>query len=244
MKRKPYKRHKNLELMLKYLTKDDRKNYKDYIFGYKKAKDIIEETGLPRHTFYIAVNKIDPNIKEHKNSRKLTALNIVYQQVKRSIPFEYIEFDVEKLFGRNNKFDEYSLTKKRNAVINKLNANEFDLKDAYFMTMKRMKTWYKRYCIKQDLIKNEETGYKIAKKYQIATSLVFNIKNELNETTPLLKSIDLKQENIMLQNIEIYEKYKQGSTPRELSEAYNLNVWLIKVITKYVKDMINEVTNT
>lgn len=244
MKREAHKKHRNLELMLDYLTKDDRKNYKDYIFGYKKAKDIVEETGLPRHTFYIAVNKLDPKIKEHKNSRKINVLNTVYQQVKRSIPFEYIEFDVEKLFGRNNKFNDYSLKQKRNAVINKLDTNGFELNDAHFMTMKRMKTWYKRYCIKQDLIKNEETGYKIAKKYKIATSVVFNIKKDLNETKPLLKSIDLKQENILLENIEIYNKYNKGATPRELSEEYNLNVWLIKVITKYVKDMIKEVTNT
>lgn len=242
MQRKPYKRHENLDKMIKYLTENNKQNFKDYTFGYKKVKDILKETGLPRHTFYTAIKEIDPNIIEHRTSRKMTALNIIYQQIKRSIPFEYMEFDVEKLFGRNNHFDSYSLVKKRNAVMNKLKINGFDVSNISFMSAKRVKTWYKRYCVRNDLLLNQETGYRIAKKYKLATSIVFTIKREMHETKPLLKSIDLEQEKILIENIEIYDQFEQGKTVQELSETYNLNVWLVKVIIKYVKVMKSEVT--
>lgn len=241
MNRKPYKRHENLDKMLDYLKKDNKQNFKEYMYGYKKVKDILQETGLPRHTFYTAIKEIDPDITEHKNSKKLKVLNDIYIQIQRSIPFEYLEFDVEKLFGRNNKYEDLSIVKKRNAVINKLNTNEFDINNIAIMSEKRIKTWYIRHCIKNDLLLNQETGYKIAKKYQVVTNTVFSIKKDLHQNKPLLKSIDIEQQNILLENIDIYNKSKKGRTVKELADEYDLKVWLVKVIIKYVREMIAEV---
>lgn len=235
-------RHNNLNKMISYLTKDNKKNLTEYILGYQKAKDILQQTGLPRHTFYTAINQIEPDIHEKRMQNKLLILHTIYQQLERSIPFEFIEFEIERLFGKNNNFKTHSLTKQRNAVINKLKINGFELDSKAIMTFKKAKTWYTRYCIKKDLLSNQASGYRIAKNYKVATSIVFKIKKQIHSTSPLLESIDLEQENKLTENIYIYNDFKNGGTFSELASKYGVDEWLIRIIVKYVEEVKDAVT--
>src|SRR5699024_11500609 len=92
-----------------------------------------------------------------------------------------------------------------------------------------------------------ETGYQIGNKYNINKSTVYIIKKEMKENKPLLSSTSTTQEQIFLENIEINEQYKKGSTIQELAEKYNVEEWLLNVVLEsmiYVEETIENIVKT
>src|SRR5699024_8830623 len=241
------KKRPQKEIMIEYLVKNNRKNVQEYILGYKTVKDILKETGLPRYAFYTAINNLNTNIHKYRREHKMEILSSIHKQIMRCITYEYIKFEPKQLFGRNSSFENFKIDKQKGILDNLLDINGFDIADMHFISLSRIFSWYKRYCVRKDLKKGAETGYQIGNKYNINKSTVYIIKREMKENKPLLSGTSDKQENILLENIEISYKYKNGETIQDLSETYHIEEWLLKILLEsmeYVERTIENIVNS
>jgi len=238
------KKRPQKEIMIEYLVKNNRENVQEYILGYKTVKDILKETGLPRYAFYTAIDDLNPDIPKFRKDNRMKILSNIHEQIKRSIPYEFIKFEPAQLFGRSSSFENFKIDKQKGILDNLLEINGFDLSNMHFISLSRMFSWYKRYRVRKDLKKGAETGYQIGNKYNINKSTVYIIKKEMKENKPLLSSTSTTQEQIFLENIEINEQYKKGSTIQELAEKYNVEEWLLNVVLEsmiYVEETIENI---
>lgn len=232
--------------MIEYLVKNNRENVQEYILGYKTVKDILKETGLPRYAFYTAIEELNPDIPKIKKEKKNEILDTIHKQIMRCIPYEHIEFDAKRMFGRNGAFESYTIDKQKSILVNLLDINGFEISDRTFISLSRMLSWYKRYRIRNDLRKGTETGYSIGKKYDISTSTVYIIKKNMKENKQLLTGTTLLQESILLENFEIYKQYKNGKTKEQLIEDYNIEQWILNILLnsmRIVEETIEDIVN-
>lgn len=223
--------------MIMYLTKDNRAKINEYILGYLNVKDITKETGLDRYVFYTAIEDINPDIPKIRKDNRNEVMQNIEKQIIRCIPFENLEFDVGKIFGKNNKYESVPQYKQKIRLSNRLRINGFELNDFQFVSKSVLLSWYKRYKTREQLSLGEISGYEIAQRYKLNTATVYGIKREMEEEKPLLHATSEAQEAMFLENIEILIEYTKKDDIQELAKLYNEEEWLIKVVIETMQEL-------
>ncbi|SUM53539.1 Uncharacterised protein [Staphylococcus epidermidis] len=223
--------------MIMYLTKDNRAKINEYILGYLNVKDISKETGLDRYVFYTVIEDINPEIPKIRKVNRNEEMKKIERQIMRCIPFENLQFDVGKIFGKNNKYETVPQYKQKIRLSNRLRINGYELTDFQFVSKNVLLSWYKRYKTRQQLKMNEITGYQIAQKYKLNTATVYGIKREIEEEDPLLHATSQKQETMFLENIDMFSEYRNNENIEAIASKHKEEVWIVKVVIETIQEL-------
>ncbi len=229
--------------MIMYLTQNNREKIYEYIMGYMNVRDILKETGAPRYAFYTAIEEINPEIPKLRKDNRDEQLKIIQKQILRSIPFVYLKFDIDKLFGRNGNFKKESIQKQKTAILRRLNDSNLSLNDFIFVSKNWMESWYKKVLIYEDH-KKGCTGMSIARRYNVSTTFVYTFIAKLNDNNNrLIDAVCYEQERIIIENINILRDYRKGKTIENISKEYEIEEWLVNIIIDCMIEIDESVKN-
>lgn len=238
---------KSIESLIDYLTKDNRKNIRAFVDGEIDVQFILRETGVKREDFY---RSIDSNIiKNRKDNvmlqRKIISENI-FNMIKENIPYEYMDIDEVKLFGKSSKYlKEQKVSVKKSRITNILREHGIIISESEFkfMNYNLIETMYRKIMV-IDSYKLGYSGYKLAKMFNTYPSIVYKILDDYDETGRYINNISLFQESVFIRNVELFKKYKNDSSIVELSVQYNIQEeYLEKIINVLIdveKNQINK----
>ena len=226
-----------------YLTQNNREKIYEYIMGYLNVRDILKETRAPRYAFYTAIEEINPEIPKLRKDNRDEQLKIIQKQILRSIPFVYLKFDIDKLFGRNGNFKKESIQKQKTAILRRLNDSNLSLNDFIFVSKNWMESWYKKVLIYEDH-KKGCTGMSIARRYNVSTTFVYTFIAKLNDNNNrLIDAVCYEQERIIIENINILRNYRKGKTIESISKDYEIEEWLVNIIIDCMNEIDESVRN-
>ncbi len=222
----------HMKEMYNYLTKNNREVLKEYEKGLVAVRDITKATNLDRHYFYNTIAEIDPHITERRKTHRLEIIKDLIKQIELCIPFEYIDINFDELFGKDSGFKDKTAKYQKTRLTNILVKNNYKPEHFKFITIERTLTmWYRIYLMSQRILKGEETGYRIAKNYNVNPSEVYNLRDYMAENdNRILSAESLEQEQQFLKNVKMFEDYKTGSSIEDLESKYNLESKYINLI--------------
>lgn len=237
---------KDLEKVSNYLTKNDNEKINEFIDGYISVGDIAKESGI-NHTYlvYYAMKKIVPDAKEQREKKQKELCLELVERINQVIPFERMNIKhVKQLLGRKEDVElkpdlmKASITRKRNMY----NLNEdkgFDL-----VSQSRFQTWYKNVRVYRDMQNENGNPSQIAKRYGITPRKIYQKLNFFEENKNegrIISTVSMDQQAVFLENIAIYDAYKEGQPLEELSEQYNVSDYLIKEIITSCDEVENNI---
>ncbi|WP_239710642.1 hypothetical protein [Mammaliicoccus sp. E-M21] len=235
------------EKMVHYLKKDNHLKINEYVEGYLSAKEIAEEVNMKRHIFYNAINMVDSDMSEKRKKNRDKILNNVVEQIEECIPFEYMEFNHEKYYGRNIPFTDKSVSIQKKKITNSMiDANCYP-EEFLFISLKTLKAWYRNYLMKKIILEGEIPISRAAKKYKMTPANAYKLRDYMKENNNRIlsapnKPVSVKQESVFLRNVEIYHKYNDDHKISDLAKEYNVkNKYLKRIIEslKFVEIELN-----
>lgn len=226
---------KSIESLIDYLTKDNRKNIRAFVDGEIDVQYIIRQTGVKREDFYRVINsRIIKNRKDNVMLQRKLISEKIFDMIKENIPYEYMNIDEVKLFGKSSKYlKEKKSSVKKSRISNILREHGIIISESEFkfMNYNLMETVYRKIMVIESY-KLGFSGYKLAKMFNTYPSIVYKILDDYNESGRYIDNVSLLQESIFKRNLELYEKYKNGTSVIDLSAEYDIK-------TEYLDRNIN-----
>lgn len=233
----------NLDKMIAYLTKDNHKMFNAYIEGYYTAKNLAEDVGLKRHSFYLAVQKIDPEYSNKRRAIREKRLNTIERCIKNLVPFEHMGVDIEALLGLENYKKKQDANSVKISVSVQLKQNGNDLKGIKFMSWSTFLIWYKRYCIIKDIEESNPTIETLNKRYGLSKTKIRQTRDFYQSEGRVLFNATPETESIFVRNLELYEqKRSTNETHEALAQQYNVDLDIVPKIISSIEHARNEVS--
>lgn len=233
----------NLDKMIAYLTKDNHKMFNAYIEGYYTAKNLAEDVGLKRHSFYLAVQKIDPEYSNKRKAIREKRLNTIERCIKNLVPFEHMGVDIEALLGLENYKKKQDANSVKISVSVQLKQNGNDLKGIKFMSWSTFLIWYKRYCIIKDIEESNPTIETLNKRYGLSKTKIRQTRDFYQSEGRVLFNATPETESIFVRNLELYEqKRSTNETHEALAQQYNVDLDIVPKIISSIEHARNEVS--
>ncbi|MCD3220690.1 hypothetical protein GP484_12505 [Mammaliicoccus sciuri] len=223
--------------MVQYLKKDNQLKVKEYVEGYLSAKEIAEEINVKRHIFYNAMDMVDSGMSEKRKSNRYKILRSVVQQIEECIPYEYMEFDYEKYYGRYTSFTDKSVSIQKKKITNSMIDAKCYPDDFLFISLKTLKSWYRNYLMSKVILGGEVPISRAAKAYKMTPANAYKLRDYMKSNHNRIlsapnKPVTDKQESVFLRNVEIYHKYIEEHKIQDLANEYNINKKYLKRIIK------------
>lgn len=232
----------NLDKMIAYLTKNNHEMFNAYIEGYYTAKNLAEDVGLKRHSFYLAVQKIDPEYSNKRKAIREKRLNTIEICIKNLVPFEHMNVDIEALLGLENYKKKQDANSVKISVSVQLKQNGNDLKGIKFMSWSTFLIWYKRYCIIKDIEESNPTIETLNKRYGLSKTKIRQTRDFYQSEGRVLFNATPETESIFVRNLELYEqKRSSNATDEELAHKYNVDLDIVPKIISSIEHAKNEV---
>ncbi|WP_436962368.1 hypothetical protein [Staphylococcus shinii] len=235
----------DLKKVESYLTKNNKKKLKEYINGFISVGEIKKVSEIKNTSLvYYALDKISPNAQEERERIQRQLCMEVVDYINRVVPFERMnQKNVKQLLGRKEnvalkpEMMKAAITRKRNMY--KLEEDKgFDL-----VSQSRFQTWYKTVCVYRDVQKGEEKPYQIAKRYGIIPRKIYGklkFFDEHKEEGRIISTVSLKQQAVFLENVDMFNLYKEGVTVKEISEQYNVDESLVAELMVSFEEVENQ----
>lgn len=231
----------NLDKMIAYLTKNNHEMFNAYIEGYYTAKNLAEDVGLKRHSFYLAVQKIDPEYSNKRKAIREKRLNTIERCIKNLVPFEHMDVDIEALLGLENYKKKQDANSVKISVSVQLKQNGNDLKGIKFMSWSTFLIWYKRYCIIKDIEESNPTIETLNKRYGLSKTKIRQTRDFYQSEGRVLFNASPETESIFIRNLELYEqKRSTNETNEALAQQYNVDLDIVPKIIKSIERAENE----
>ncbi|MCE5003492.1 hypothetical protein KJJ36_14060 [Staphylococcus pseudoxylosus] len=224
----------NKNKMIKYLTSNNREMLNKYEKGYISVRDAIEDTNLERHYFYNVAEELDPHVSEKRKNNRMKELKELTKQISLCIPFEYVDINYNVIFGERSNIHEAEKKNQKVRLTNILTKNKIMPQNFKWISIDRtLSSWYRTYLISEKILKGDQSYYSISKDFNLNPSKVYDVRDYMraNDSNKILPSESIEQENQFLQNVKLFEEYKNGASEEELSEKYDIEV-------KYVHKII------
>ncbi|MEB8122950.1 hypothetical protein NGH46_12525 [Staphylococcus xylosus] len=232
----------NLDKMIAYLTKNNHEMFNAYIDGYYTAKNLAEDVGLKRHSFYLAVQKIDPEYSNKRKAIRENRLNTIERCIKNLVPFEHMDVDIEALLGLENYKKKQDANSVKISVSVQLKQNGNDLKGIKFMSWSTFLIWYKRYCIIKDIEESSPTIETLNKRYGLSKTKIRQTRDFYQSEGRVLFNATPETESIFVRNLELYEqKRSTNETHEALAQQYNVDLDIVPKIISSIEHAKNEV---
>ncbi|WP_394524213.1 hypothetical protein ACF0HT_13540 (plasmid) [Staphylococcus xylosus] len=232
----------NLDKMIAYLTKNNHEMFNAYIEGYYTAKNLAEDVGLKRHSFYLAVQKIDPEYSNKRKAIREKRLNTIERCIKNLVPFEHMDVDIEALLGLENYKKKQDANSVKISVSVQLKQNGNDLKGIKFMSWSTFLIWYKRYCIIKDIEESNPTIETLNKRYGLSKTKIRQTRDFYQSEGRVLFNATPETESIFVRNLELYEqKRSTNETHEALAQQYNVDLDIVPKIISSIEHAKNEV---
>lgn len=232
----------NLDKMIAYLTKNNYEMFNAYIEGYYTAKNLAEDVGLKRHSFYLAVQKIDPEYSNKRKAIREKRLNTIERCIKNLVPFEHMDVDIEALLGLENYKKKQDANSVKISVSVQLKQNGNDLKGIKFMSWSTFLIWYKRYCIIKDIEESNPTIETLNKRYGLSKTKIRQTRDFYQSEGRVLFNATPETESIFVRNLELYEqKRSTNETHEALAQQYNVDLDIVPKIISSIEHAQNEV---
>lgn len=232
----------NLDKMIAYLTKNNHEMFNAYIEGYYTAKNLAEDVGLKRHSFYLAVQKIDPEYSNKRKAIREKRLNTIERCIKNLVPFEHMDVDIEALLGLENYKKKQDANSVKISVSVQLKQNGNDLKGIKFMSWSTFLIWYKRYCIIKDIEESNPTIETLNKRYGLSKTKIRQTRDFYQSEGRVLFNATPETESIFVRNLELYEqKRSTNETHEALAQQYNVDLDIVPKIISSIEHAQNEV---
>lgn len=226
--------------MVQYLKKDNQLKITEYVEGYLSAKEIADEIGVKRHVFYNVVNLIDPKISDKRKKNRDKILHSVVEQIAECIPYEYMEFDHERFYGRYTPFTDKSVSIQKKKITNSMIDAKCYPDDFLFISLKTLKSWYRNYLMSKVILEGEVPISRAAKAYKMTPANAYKLRDYMKANHNRIlsapnKPVSDKQESVFLRNVEIYHKYIQDHKISDLANEYNINKKYLKRIIESLR---------
>lgn len=232
----------NLDKMIAYLTKNNHEMFNAYIEGYYTAKNLAEDVGLKRHSFYLAVQKIDPEYSNKRKAIREKRLNTIERCIKNLVPFEHMDVDIEALLGLENYKKKQDANSVKISVSVQLKQNGNDLKGIKFMSWSTFLIWYKRYCIIKDIEESNPTIETLNKRYGLSKTKIRQTRDFYQSEGRVLFNATPETESIFVRNLKLYEqKRSTNETHEALAQQYNVDLDIVPKIISSIEHAQNEV---
>ncbi|WP_436962365.1 hypothetical protein [Staphylococcus shinii] len=220
----------DLEKLKRYLTDNNDEMLKKYIKGYVSAAQITKDIGVMRNLFY-AVDI--PNMVEDKEAYEAKVMGELVKRINRSIPYESMRIDKNCLFARED-ISSLSISVQKDKARKRRNNYEVSF-DKGFVLVKQSKVtvWYRYYLMNEARIKGNEKPIDIARKYGMAISKIYDTMRFFEENEKegrFLVGVSLEQQNVVLENIKMFESYQSGMDIKEISKKWNVEEPLIEEV--------------
>lgn len=232
----------NLDKMVTYLTKNNYEKFNGYIEGYYTAKNLAEDVGLKRHSFYLAVQRIDPEYSNKRKSIREKRLNTIERCIENLVPFEHMDVDIEALLGVENYGKKKDANSVKITVSVQLKQNGNDLKGIKFMSWSTFLIWYKRYCIIKDIEKNNPTIETLNERYELTKTKIRQTRDFYKAEGRILFNASPETESIFIRNLEMYNRKRTtNESYEELAHQYKVDLDIVPKIIGSVERAENEV---
>lgn len=226
--------------MVQYLKKENQLKVNEYVQGYLSAKEIADEINVKRHIFYNAMNMVDSGMPEKRKANRDKILRSVVEQIEECIPYEYMEFEHEKFYGRYTPFMDKSVSVQKKKITNSMIDAKCYPDDFLFISLKTLKAWYRNYLMSIVILEGEVPISRAAKAYKMTSANVYKLRDYMKANHNRIlsapnKPVSDKQESVFLRNVEIYHKYIQDHKIPDLANDYNINKKYLKRIVESLK---------
>lgn len=226
----------NLEKMITYLTKNDSEKFNGYIEGYYTAKNLAEDVGLKRHSFYLAVQNIDPEYSNKRKSIREKRLNTIERCIKNLVPFEHMDVDIKALLGVENYEKKKDANSVKITVSVQLKQNGNDLEGIKFMSWSTFLIWYKRYCIIKDIERSNPTIETLNKRYGLSKTKIRQTRDFYQAEGRVLFNATPETESIFIRNLEMYDQIRStNESYEELAHQFNVDLDIVPKIIDSIK---------
>ena len=224
---------RDLEKLNNYLTENDNEKLNDFINGYIAVGDIKKEADINhKYLIYYALKKIVPDAQEQREKVQRDLCLEMVERINQVIPFERMNLKhVKQLLGRKEDVElkpdlmKASITRKRN-MYNLEEDKGFDL-----VSQSRFQTWYKNVRVYRDIQNEKGNPSQIARRYGITPRKIYKTLSFFEENKSegrIISTVSMEQQAVFLENIAMYDAYKEGRTVKEISEQYNVQDYLIE----------------
>lgn len=223
-------------MMSKQLLKELNKNrelIRDYIEGYYTATEISNRLNCTRPTFIYNLKQVEPHAVEQRSNvqRNITASIVHY--IENCIPIEYMRFNRDQYFGVNKAKKYQDSKQEMRALISKLRVAKVDLGEFSLIPASKIHTWYRDYiAMKYIEIGREKAAERLYKIKDSISERFYKLKKFWEENDNRFTfSMSEQQEQVFLENIEIYERYKgQKESVEKLAETYNRDEEIVDIV--------------
>lgn len=165
--------------------------------------------------------------------------------IKENIPYEYMNIDEIKLFGKSSKYlKEKDNSVKKARITNILRESGIIISESEFkfMNYNFVETMYRKIMV-IEAYKSGKSGFSISKLFNTYPSIVYKILDSYNKTGRYINNVSPLQESVFIRNINVFDKYKEGWSVNELAEKFEFKLEylekIIKVLLNVEKNIIN-----
>lgn len=237
---------RDLEKINEYLTKNNNEKINDFINGYIAVGDIKNDSGINhKYLVYYAMKKIVPDAQEQREQVQRDLCLEVVERINQVIPFERMNINhVKQLLGRKADVElkpemmKAAITRKRNMY--KLEEDKgFDL-----VSQSRFQAWYKNVRVYRDMQSENGTPSQIARRYGITPRKIYeklNFFEENKDEGRIIPTVSMEQQAVFLNNIAMYDEYKDGQSIEQISKQYNVADYLINEIIVTCDEVENKI---
>lgn len=223
------------EKAVEFLNANKSEKLNEYIKGYVGASDLAKEIGVDRSIVYLAFEDIDKDTTKKREQNQYNILLSLVERINRCIPYQSMDIDSDGLMGKTNQPDNLTDELQKDRVRRKLVKSNFDLKDKgyQFIIQSKIDNWYRDYLVHKEIQSGEETAYKIAKKYGIIPRKIYGLTKffeDNKETGRFIKRIPIEQQQVFVENIKMFEEYKNGSSVSEIAKKFSINEYLVEEV--------------
>lgn len=217
------------------LSENNYKRYNDFINGYITGTELGAELNIKRELLYLAFKDIDPLAVKKREENQLKLQEELVEKINRCIPFEAMNIDLDGLLGQSYMSKQHAVSELKGKVRNKLinSGFELDIKGFQFTVQSSINTWYRDYFVKKDLENSNQTPYEVAKKYGIIPRKIYKYVKFFEENKDedrFIKRVPIEQQHIFVENINIFQEYKNGNSVNEIAKQYNIKEALINEV--------------
>lgn len=217
----------DLEKLKKYLTENDNEILNKYIRGYISAAQITKHLGVTRNLFYSV--DIPDMVSKKEEYEKNTMLELI-KRINRALPFENMKIDKNCLLGKEDISD-LSMAQQKERIRKRRNIFETSCDKGYALTQQsKVNVWYRYYLTNEERKRGKEKPFNIAKMYGLPVSKIYEVMTFLRESEAegrFLVGVPLDEQEIILENIKMFEAYQNGSAINEISNKWEIEEPLI-----------------
>lgn len=230
----------DIELMKKYLTRENKDKLNKYISGSITINSILDKTGCNRPTFYNALEAVHPTarierkklLEENRSKEVLKFQNAIEQ----GMAYEYIDYNKENIFGKHSKYNKKSnerILKVRiqNILLDYIGATPF----TFFSADQLIKIVRRILMLKE--IEAGTTRYAVAKKYKVQSSNVYQMYEEYKQNKKYVINVSEEQLDIIMRNIKIY----QERDDKKLRDTYKIYDDTLEIIFMMMEDIMDKI---